>query len=246
MDILNFAIFLLPGLLVGFTGIRYLARSLVFTIPFTRKLESREIHRHPEKTRMKTFGIMAAILVADILVCIAVDSYFSIVSFLGYAFGQILPLAFSSNVFVTDSRNVDRYVAANRAYLDLDAFAVYITETSLNSDLVAKYAGGLYENRFTDHDAVSTQAAAEQGNADAQYMLGLHHLSGKYVEKNPSEAMRWLLKAAAQDHAPAKILVERMKDDGGEAYSNMIRSMMRAKSFEEQVEVHGPGMTIPR
>ena len=178
MDILHFAIFLIPGLLVGFTGIRYLARSLVFTVPFTRKLENREIHRHPGKTRMKTFGIMAAILVADILVCIAVDSYFSIVSFLGYAFGQILPLAFSSNVFVTDSRNIDRYVASNGDYLDLDAFALYLAET--------------------------------------------------------------------QDHTPAKILVERMKDDGGEAYSNMIRSMMRAKSFEEQVDGDGPGMTIQR
>ena len=246
MDILHFAIFLIPGLLVGFTGIRYLARSLVFTIPYTRKLENREIHRHPGKTRMKTFGIMAAILVADILVCIAVDSYFSIVSFLGYAFGQILPLAFSSNVFVTDSRNIDRYVAANGEYLDLDAFALYLAETSLDPDLIAKYTGGLFENRFADHDALSIQAAAEQGNADAQYMLGLQHLSGKHVEKSPTEAMRWLLKAAAQDHTPAKILVERMKDDGEEAYSDMIRSMMRAKSFEEQVDGDGPGMTIQR
>jgi hypothetical protein len=173
MDILYFAVFLLPGLLVGITGIRYLARSLVFTIPFTRKLDIRGIHLHPDKTRIKTCSIMAAILVVDILVCIVFGSYFSIVAVIGFAFGQILPLAFSSNVFVADAGNIDRYVAANRAYLDPDAFAAYLAEDILDPMLVAKH-------------------------------------------------------------------------DTGEAYSNMIRSMMRAKSFEEQVEGHGPGMTISR
>ncbi|MBR3410174.1 MAG: sel1 repeat family protein [Candidatus Methanomethylophilaceae archaeon] len=45
------------------------------------------------------------------------------------------------------------------------------------------------------------RAAAEQGNADAQYMFGLCYESGWGVDKSYDEAARWFRAAAEQGHA---------------------------------------------
>ena len=46
--------------------------------------------------------------------------------------------------------------------------------------------------------------AAEQGNANAQYNLGLMYEEGLGVAKDGAEAMRWFRKAAEQGYAKAK------------------------------------------
>jgi TPR repeat protein len=48
---------------------------------------------------------------------------------------------------------------------------------------------------------------AEQGNADAQYMLGLIYFNGRYVEKNDDEAAKWLQLSAAQGNSDAELLL---------------------------------------
>ncbi len=53
----------------------------------------------------------------------------------------------------------------------------------------------------------STEAltqAAEGGDADAQYQLGLIHIYGGDVPKDPVKAFGWFSKAAEQGHTPAK------------------------------------------
>ncbi len=45
---------------------------------------------------------------------------------------------------------------------------------------------------------------AEQGNADAQYNLGLLYMNGKGVEKNDRQALFYFLDAARQGHAEAQ------------------------------------------
>ncbi|MDQ6631912.1 MAG: sel1 repeat family protein, partial [Verrucomicrobiota bacterium] len=40
--------------------------------------------------------------------------------------------------------------------------------------------------------------AAEQGNADAQHMMGVRYILGQGVERDPTEAVKWFLKAAEQ------------------------------------------------
>lgn len=63
-------------------------------------------------------------------------------------------------------------------------------------DGVAAYAAGdyamAYRRWFPD---------AEQGNAKAQYNLGVIHANGKGVPKNEIEAINWYRKAAEQGHA---------------------------------------------
>ncbi len=48
---------------------------------------------------------------------------------------------------------------------------------------------------------------AEQGNADAQYMLGLIYFNGRYVEKDEDEASKWLELSAAQGNSDAELLL---------------------------------------
>ena len=46
--------------------------------------------------------------------------------------------------------------------------------------------------------------AAEQGNAEAQYHLGLMYYLGKGVVQDDVEAVKWFTKAAQQNHASAQ------------------------------------------
>ena len=50
--------------------------------------------------------------------------------------------------------------------------------------------------------------AADQGDADAQFNLGIMYKNGKGVPQNTSEALRWLHKAQVQGFYMAKQLIE--------------------------------------
>lgn len=56
--------------------------------------------------------------------------------------------------------------------------------------------------------------AADQGNADAQVMLGSIYKDGKGVPKNYAEALRWFHKSAAQGNAHAQFGIGIMYNDG--------------------------------
>lgn len=53
--------------------------------------------------------------------------------------------------------------------------------------------------------------AAEQGNDDAQYLMGCCYKDGKGVEQNDEEAFRWLRLAARQEHEGAQKLLRENK-----------------------------------
>ena len=48
---------------------------------------------------------------------------------------------------------------------------------------------------------------AEQGNAEAQYMLGLIYFNGRYVPKDNAVAAHWLELSAAQGNTDAELLL---------------------------------------
>lgn len=48
---------------------------------------------------------------------------------------------------------------------------------------------------------------AEQGNAEAQYMLGLIYFNGRYVTKDNDVAAHWLELSAAQGNTDAELLL---------------------------------------
>ena len=49
------------------------------------------------------------------------------------------------------------------------------------------------------------QAAANQGNARAQYSLGIMYENGEGVPQNTEEAIKWFKKAAEQGYENAQI-----------------------------------------
>jgi len=74
---------------------------------------------------------------------------------------------------------------------------------------------GEHESQFER----TRRKATEQGDADAQYSLGIHYytgkdLLGKDVPKDYTEAVKWWLKAAEQGHADAQHQVGLMYDRG--------------------------------
>lgn len=55
---------------------------------------------------------------------------------------------------------------------------------------------------------------AEQGDAQAQFRLGMMYRKGVGVAKNCEKAFKWLKKAAEQGHSNAQILLGTMYDSG--------------------------------
>lgn len=53
------------------------------------------------------------------------------------------------------------------------------------------------------------QKAAKQGNAKAQYDLGVYYAKGLVVERNHTEALKWFRKAAEQKNAAAQYVLSR-------------------------------------
>ena len=52
-------------------------------------------------------------------------------------------------------------------------------------------------------DLAQTKAAAQKGNKEAQYQLGLRHLNGTGVKRDRVQSCKWFKLAALQDYAPA-------------------------------------------
>ena len=59
------------------------------------------------------------------------------------------------------------------------------------------------QEKKTEQDVQKYRTEAEQGDAEAQYKLGMCYEYGNGVEKNIAEADRWYGKAAAQRHQGA-------------------------------------------
>jgi TPR repeat protein len=75
--------------------------------------------------------------------------------------------------------------------------------------------------------------SAEQGDAKAQYSLGVYYLSGFGVEKDEKEAVKWLTKSAEQGNAHARKVLEE-NSGRAEAYSAEIVRRAQAGDAEAQ------------
>jgi TPR repeat protein len=62
--------------------------------------------------------------------------------------------------------------------------------------------------------ATSLYEAAERGDAEAQFNLGMMYSAGLGIEKDDSAAFRWIHKAAEQGHKEAEFILGLMFDEG--------------------------------
>ncbi len=63
---------------------------------------------------------------------------------------------------------------------------------------------GLRAADTSEQQMAASRAAAEKGDAEAQYKLGERYLTGTGVKRDPQEALKWYQKAAEQGYAPAQ------------------------------------------
>ena len=83
------------------------------------------------------------------------------------------------------------------------------------SDTIKTLDDGLeaYKTRkFVEAAEIWTEFA-RQGNAEAQFNLGVMYKDGIGVPQNHDDAMLWLRKAAAQEHEHAKLIVDVLERD---------------------------------
>lgn len=70
------------------------------------------------------------------------------------------------------------------------------------------------------------QSLAAQGNADAEYKLGVMYANGQGVVQNYEEALKWYRSAAAQGHAGAQVNLGAMYVQGLGVAQDPIRAHM--------------------
>ena len=68
------------------------------------------------------------------------------------------------------------------------------------------FARGVEHFRAQNHDQAQHwfKLAAEKGNANGQYMVGLMHVDGKGVPQDYAQARHWFQLGAKQGHAGAQ------------------------------------------
>ncbi len=70
------------------------------------------------------------------------------------------------------------------------------------------------DSKSAKENFLSCQSEAEQGDADAQFLLGLMYADGKGVLQDDKQAVNWYRKAAEQGDARAQFLLGLMYADG--------------------------------
>lgn len=76
---------------------------------------------------------------------------------------------------------------------------------------------------------------AAHGDVDAQYLLGLMYLSGRFVEQNQKMGMDWVTRAAKQGHAKAQQTLADLAFEG----SLMTRNLLMAKQWYTALSQQG-------
>lgn len=75
-------------------------------------------------------------------------------------------------------------------------------------------------------DFESTKQAADEGDADAQYRLGLMYTEGRDVGKNDAEAVEWFILAAQQENVKAQYRLGQMYAKGQGVARNDVEAML--------------------
>ena len=107
---------------------------------------------------------------------------------------------------------------------------------------VAAYEQGAYVMAF-----VLFGAAAEEGHAEAQFSLGMMYARGEGVEKNETQAVRWLRLAAKQGYAYAQDILDNMSEIEGATESvggsdaSGDSDIETAQTFDEAVAAYERG-----
>ncbi len=89
-------------------------------------------------------------------------------------------------------------------------------------------------SRFNFSSGSSHLIAAKKGDINAQYKLGVMYIEGDVLEKNSSEAARWLRSAAKRNHLGAQLKLGELLYRGVDLDRNFVESAMWYRKAAEQ------------
>ena len=92
--------------------------------------------------------------------------------------------------------------------------------------LTCLLAFGLLASAVFAEDLAETRKKAEQGDAAAQFNLGLMYANGDSVPKDAVEAVKWYRKAAEQGNADAQFNLGLMYDNGTGVPKDLVQAHM--------------------
>ena len=131
---------------------------------------------------------------------------------------------------------------------DLDKAKEWFEKAAGNGSLNARVAlseilrqdtkrQGLKSNihrNFNFSSGASYLVAAKKGDIKAQYKLGVMYIEGDVLEKNPSEALRWLRSAAERNHLGAQLKLGELLYRGVDLDRDYVESAMWYRKAAEQ------------
>jgi len=88
--------------------------------------------------------------------------------------------------------------------------------------------------KVAGNDFESVKKAAEQGNANAQYNLGVCYAEGKGVKQDYTEAVKWFVKAAGQGNAEAQFNIGFLYERGTGVNKDYTEAIKWYKKAAEQ------------
>jgi len=102
-------------------------------------------------------------------------------------------------------------ITQDKIYIDVDEGIIGYSRNDLSSNSRCKVFKPDYEKERARQASLQAAAqlqsviqAAEHGNAEAQFTLGLYYCKGEYVTKNEVEAVKWWRKSAEQGYLRAQ------------------------------------------
>ena len=100
--------------------------------------------------------------------------------------------------------------------------------------LTCLLAFGLLASAVFAEDLAETRKKAEQGDAAAQFNLGLMYADGDGVPKDAVEAVKWYRKAAEQGNADAQFNLGLMYDNGKRVPKDAVEAVKWYRKAAEQ------------
>jgi TPR repeat protein len=116
------------------------------------------------------------------------------------------------------SRSRSQKIILIASAITLTIALVWLVSPSVRNSLAGRNSSSLHlqtalvspANRASSSDSISLEGMrrlAEQGDAAAQYAVGVHYATGQDVPQDYSEALRWFSKAADQGHVSAQAVL---------------------------------------
>lgn len=120
----------------------------------------------------------------------------------------------AANQGFADAQNILgwRYYVGKRVPQNLDEATFWFRKAAQQGHPISKYFMGVIEN---DTGVIKqTQTNAENGNPEAQYLIGFRYYTGKYVPQDYEKAAYWFRKAAEQDQPISRYFLGLMHEEG--------------------------------